>query len=255
MRHREEHHAHHPGRHRCLLLDCPRGDHHARPGHCRCRDLHRADHLEHHDRPADRRARHVGTSAPKGITITTKIKTDGCRLDRVEAGFYGPNFIDSYDLDRVGTSNGVTTYDTGLRISPGDLPSAEAGRWTSYVTAWGPETAEGPGPGFRLLRAATLTSNATPEPVRKRAKLTIKGSLTRADWESLTYRGYGNRVVDLQRRSADGSYRTVKHVISAANGSLRTTVTTTADACYRFVFAGSSTTAGTTSKGDCVDVR
>lgn len=197
----------------------------------------------------------LGTSVPKGITITTKIKTNGCRIDRVEAGLYGPNFVDSYDLDKVETSNGVTTYDTGLRISPGDLPNAEAGRWTSYVTAWGPKTAEGPGPSFRVLRAAKLTTNATPEPIRKGADLTIKGSLTRANWDSLTYRGYGNRVVDLQRRSANGSYRVVKHVTSAANGSLRTTVTATADACYRFVFAGSSTTARTTSKGDCVDVR
>ena len=68
----------------------------------------------------------LGTALPKGITITTKIKTNGCRIDRVEAGLYGPNFLDSYDLDKVGTSNGVTTYDTGLRISPGDLPNTEA---------------------------------------------------------------------------------------------------------------------------------
>jgi hypothetical protein len=197
----------------------------------------------------------LGTSVPKGITVTTKIETNGCRIDRVQAGLYGPNFIDSYGLDRVDTSNGATTYETGLRISPGGLPNADAGRWTSYVTAWGPKTAEGPGPSFRVLRAARLTTNATPEPVRKGAKLTIKGSLTRANWESLTYQGYGNRVVDLQRRSAGGSYRTVKHVTSAANGALRTTVTATADACYRFVFAGSANTARTTSKGDCVDVR
>ena len=197
----------------------------------------------------------LGTSVPKGITITTKIKTNGCRIDRVEAGLYGPNFIDSYDLDKVETRNGVTTYDTGLRISPGDLPNAEAGRWRSYVTAWGPKTAEGPGPSFRVLRAAKLTTNATPEPVRKGAKITVKGSLTRANWETLTYRGYGNRVVDLQRRSADGSYRVVKHVTSAADGSLRTTVRATADVCYRFVFAGSSNTAHKTSKADCVDVR
>jgi hypothetical protein len=197
----------------------------------------------------------LGTSVPKGITVTTKIKTNGCRIDRVEAGLYGPNFVDSYGLTKVEASAGVTTYETGLRISPGDLPNADAGRWTSYVTAWGPKTTEAPGPSFRVLRAARLTTNATPEPVRKGAKLTIAGSLTRANWESLTYRGYGTRVVDLQRRSADGSYRTVKHVTSAANGSLRTTVTATADACYRFVFAGSSTTARTTSMGDCVDVR
>jgi hypothetical protein len=196
----------------------------------------------------------LGTSVPKGITVTTKITTNGCRVDRVEAGLYGPNFVGTFDLSEVGTSKGVTTYDTGLRISPGDLPNVDAGRWTSYVTVWGPKTADAPGPGFRVLHAAGLTTDATPEPVRRGAELTVKGSLTRADWATLTYRGYGHRVVDLQRRTPDGSYRFVKHVTSASDGALRTTVTATADGCYRFVFAGSSTTARTTAKGDCVDV-
>src|SRR3954452_6351447 len=78
----------------------------------------------------------LGVVNPKGVTVTTKVRT-GCQIDRVEVGLYGPNFVDTYDLRPVSTRNGVTTYETGPRISPGSLPNAEAGRWQSYVTAWG----------------------------------------------------------------------------------------------------------------------
>ena len=37
--------------------------------------------------------------------------------------------LESYDLHAAGTSKGVTTYETGLRITPGDLPNSEAGTW------------------------------------------------------------------------------------------------------------------------------
>ena len=96
----------------------------------------------------------LGVADPQGITVTTKVRTNGCRIDRVELGLYGPDFVGSYDLEKTGTSNGVTSYETGLRISPGSLPNTEAGRWHSYVTAWGPTVAEKAGPDFRLRRAA-----------------------------------------------------------------------------------------------------
>ena len=197
----------------------------------------------------------VGTSVPKGITITTKIRTNGCRIDRVEAGLYGPNFVDTFDLDKVESSGGVTTYDTGLRISPGDLPNTEAGRWQSYITVTGQSSPEAPGPDFKILRAAKLTTNATPEPVRKGAKLTVKGKLTRASWDSMHYRGYGKRTVELQRRTPHGTYKLVKKVTTAADGSIVTKVKAKSDGCYRFVFRGTGTTRKVTSKGDCVDVR
>ena len=197
----------------------------------------------------------LGVADPKGITVTTKIKANGCSIDRVELGLFGANFIGDYDLHKVGTEDGVTTYDTGLRIAPGDIPNADAGKWSSWVTAWGESTVEAAGPGFKIIRAARVTTNAAPEPGAKGKTITVTGNLTRADWETLSYRGYGKRSVQLQFRTPQGSYRVVKTITGAADGKLKTTVTASADGCYRYVFAGSSTTAKATSKGDCIDVK
>ncbi len=197
----------------------------------------------------------LGTSVPKGITVTTRIKTSGCRIDRVEAGLYGPNFVDTYSLDAVDTHNGVTTYETGLRIGPGSLPNSEAGHWQSYISVWGQSTPNAPGPGFTVIRAARLSTNATPEPVRKGRTITVTGRLQRADWQTLHYRGYGKRNVQLQWRSTDGAYHRVATTTAASDGTLRVRVSAGRDGCYRFVYAGSSTTQAVTSRGDCVDVR
>ena len=37
---------------------------------------------------------------------------------------------------------------------------------------------------FRVFRAAKLTSNATPEPVRAGRSLVVTGKLTRANWQT-----------------------------------------------------------------------
>jgi hypothetical protein len=196
----------------------------------------------------------LGVANPKGVTVTTKVRT-GCQIDRVEVGLYGPNFVDTYDLRPVSTRNGVTTYETGLRISPGSLPNAEAGRWQSYVTAWGSPVAEVAGPEFQIKRAARLTTNASPEPVRAGHRITVKGNLTRASWDRLRYAGYGHKTVQLQWRAPNGSYQLVKRVTGAADGSVRTTVTAREDGCFRFVFEGNGTTGPVSAKGDCLDVR
>jgi len=142
----------------------------------------------------------LGVSQFKGIVVTVKVRTNGCTVHRVEVGLYGPDFVDTYDLHKVDTTSGVTTYDTGLRITPGDLPNSETGTWSSFVTVWGQRTVEAPGPNFKLLRASRLTTNAGPEPVVRGHVITVKGRLTRADWDSLTYRGYGKRKVELPLR-------------------------------------------------------
>lgn len=197
----------------------------------------------------------LGVADPKGIVITTRLRSNGCRIDRVEVGLYGPDFVDSYDLAKVGTSNGVTTYDTGLRIMAGDLPNSEAGTWSSYVSVWGQSQPNAAGPHFRLLRASRLTTDASPEPVRKGSTITVRGKLSRANWESKTYQGYGTRSVELQWRPTKGSYRLVKKATTATNGDVRATVTAGSDGCYRFVFKGSASTAAKTSAADRVDVR
>ncbi|MFC4065071.1 hypothetical protein [Actinoplanes subglobosus] len=106
----------------------------------------------------------------------------------------------------------------------------------------------------RVTRLAT--ANATPEPVKKGKKITITGTLTRADWSTGAYRPYAGRYVTLQWFKRGGKkWANVKSVKSNAKGQLKTTVKATADGSYRFVYTADAASAGATGYSDYIDVR
>ncbi|MHA5049558.1 hypothetical protein [Streptomyces sp. SD15] len=108
----------------------------------------------------------------------------------------------------------------------------------------------------QIKRAAKLTVNATPEPVKKGQTLTVKGTLTRANWATGTYSGYKDQKVTLQFKAKNATaYTTVKTVTSGTSGALSTTVKASADGSYRYNFAGTSTTGAKAATGDYVDVK
>lgn len=108
----------------------------------------------------------------------------------------------------------------------------------------------------RVKRAAKVTVNASPEPVKKGKTLTVTGSITRADWVKHKYTGFGGKSAKLQFRKAGSStYTTVKIVKSNTSGALRTTVTAAADGYWRWTFGETDTTGGATAAGDYVDVN
>ncbi|MDX3645040.1 hypothetical protein [Streptomyces sp. MB09-02B] len=108
----------------------------------------------------------------------------------------------------------------------------------------------------KLQRISKVTVNATPEPVVKGRTLTVKGALTRADWNTGKYAGYKGQKVTLQFKAKGAStYTDVKTVTSGTGGALSTTVKASKDGSYRYKFAGTSTTAAKTSAADYVDVK
>ncbi|MFD4828691.1 DUF5707 domain-containing protein [Streptomyces uncialis] len=108
----------------------------------------------------------------------------------------------------------------------------------------------------KLVRAAKLTTNATPEPVKKGKTLTISGALTRASWDNLKYNGFASNSVKLQyKKKGAGAWTTVKTVKADSRGTVKTTVKASADGDYRFTYGGSGTTGTATSVADFVDVR
>ncbi|WP_225821377.1 hypothetical protein [Streptomyces naphthomycinicus] len=117
------------------------------------------------------------------------------------------------------------------------------------VTAWGNLAS------VQVRRAARVTVNAAPEPAVKGRTLTVKGQLTRANWETGRYSGYQGQTVLLQFKADGGSYRNVKAITSGTRGALSTTVKATRSGNYRFVFTGTATTAAKTSAGDHVTVK
>ena len=108
----------------------------------------------------------------------------------------------------------------------------------------------------RMQRFSKLTVNASPEPVKKGATLTATGKLTRANWDTGTYKGYTVQPVKLQfRKKTSSTYTTVKTVKSSSTGALKTTTKASADGYWRYSFAGTSTTPAVTTAGDYVDVK
>lgn len=107
-----------------------------------------------------------------------------------------------------------------------------------------------------IQRNSRLTTNASPEPVKKGKTLTVTGALTRANWDTSKYAGYTKQSVKLQyKKKGATSYSTLKTVTSDSKGNLKTTVTASSDGYYRYVFAGTSTTPAVTSTSDFVDVN
>ncbi|WP_217690223.1 calcium-binding protein, partial [Streptomyces sp. CAI 127] len=76
----------------------------------------------------------------------------------------------------------------------------------------------------RVQRFSKLTVNASPEPVKKGKTLTVTGKLTRANWDTNTYKGYTKQPVKLQfKKKGAKSYTTVKTIKTSSTGTLKTT--------------------------------
>lgn len=119
----------------------------------------------------------------------------------------------------------------------------------SDVAIWGGLTTA------KVQRAARLTVNAAPEPAVQGKTLTVKGALTRADWERGKYTGYKGQKAVLQfRADGAGAYKDVKTVTSGTAGALSTTVKASRSGCFRYVFAGTSTTGAAKATCDHVEV-
>ncbi|KAB1149450.1 calcium-binding protein [Streptomyces luteolifulvus] len=167
---------------------------------------------------------------------------------------------DTTPADCVASSATTSTCSKTFTFEPDSwLTSADAGTWKVGVDVWANDDSRIQRDAHtttRLQRLSKLTANASPEPVAKGKTLTVTGKLSRANWDTLDYRGYGNQPVKLQfRKAGTSTYTTVKTVNSSSTGGLTTTVTASVDGYWRWYFAGTSTTPAATATGDFVDAR
>jgi hypothetical protein len=96
---------------------------------------------------------------------------------------------------------------------------------------------------------------ASPTPVVKGAKITLRGRLRLADWSNKTYVGYSGRLISVEFRTATGTYTQIKTVTSGTGGAVTTTVKASVDGYWRLRYGGNSTAGGSTVPGQLVDVR
>ncbi|MGW0709193.1 hypothetical protein ACWD4G_25110 [Streptomyces sp. NPDC002643] len=109
---------------------------------------------------------------------------------------------------------------------------------------------------YKVKRATALTAYIKPEKVTKGAKVTVTGKLTRANWETLKYNGFGGQSVQLQfKKKGAASYTTVKTVKAGSGGKLSTKATVNSAGSWRWYFPGLTTTARVASAGDTVTLK
>jgi Family of unknown function (DUF5707) len=214
----------------------------------------------------------LGTSAKKSFTATV----DAADPDGVTGGWvalwHGTSFDDQgrdgalFPAEEgsgscVATSAQTATCTVHFTVDPkADMTkNSYAGTWHAYAVAYGlpsGSTSDGYAGSVHIKRNTTLTANASPEPVVHGRTITVKGALTRANWETHAYAGLSNVSVKLQfRKSGTSTYTTLKTVTSGSGGAVTATTTATSDGYYRFSYAGTTATDAATSASDFVDVQ
>ncbi|MDG9704186.1 calcium-binding protein [Streptomyces sp. DH37] len=205
----------------------------------------------------------VGTTHAKTFTVSVTA-TDDSGIEEADFYLYGPGYgflqpnapVTCTELSPTSSRcSAAFTVDPKVDLYDND----QAGTWyvDAFVASYDYDTYVSDKAGsFKLQRFSALTANASPEPVRKGATITVTGKLTRANWYTGTYTTYSKQPVRLQFHKKGGTgYSTVKTVYTSSTGTLKTTVTASADGYWRWSFAGSANTYPVTSKADYVDVQ
>ncbi|MGV9311731.1 hypothetical protein ACWDR0_06000 [Streptomyces sp. NPDC003691] len=150
---------------------------------------------------------------------------------------------------------------TSLTLHFKQVKNKHAGMWNLALTAGNYSHPETPtvvpqAARFALFRNATLTVNATPEPVRKGHTITVKGGLRIADWDRGRYAGIKGKQVRLEFRATNSTtYQLVKRVPTDGYGNVTAKVKAAGDGYWRWRYLGDTTSAPVTTYGDFVDVR
>ncbi|MGW0886278.1 hypothetical protein [Streptomyces sp. NPDC002671] len=218
----------------------------------------------------------VGISAEVEAPLTYTVKRN-VTLDDWWVDAYRTNGTVRYTLAisttqwscRPSSAGGYTFRDCDetMTIDPDGMPSGNGGKLVnSDATDWNSlGTGIKKGGGYdtdllsatvRLQRASRIQNmNASPEPVAKGKPITVTGTVQHANWNLHRYDNYGGRLVKLQFKPAGSStYTTIKSVTASSTGYLKTTVTASQDATWRWLYSGNTTTGASSSSGDYVDV-
>ncbi len=164
----------------------------------------------------------------------------------------------------TGSSKTVVATDLSSVASfdPKTFGNTDAGKHASGAVAY-VERADGSAMQitvpFTVARAATFgkTLNATPEPVKKGKKITVRATLKRISWtKKMPYVTYSKQPVALQFEAKGAkTFKTVKTVKTIAGGKFSTTVTASKSGTWRVSYAGNSTTGSAVSTTDAVTVK
>ncbi|MEE1761836.1 calcium-binding protein [Streptomyces sp. SP18BB07] len=211
----------------------------------------------------------VGAKANKTVTLKFTV-TDNSGHRTASAYLYRGKTIESAEgivasnkdpISCKKVSSSKSNCSATFTFKPGvEVINSLAGTWKTTVLAQAKDydyAIKDNARSFKVLRSSQLAgANASPEPVAKGATVTITSKLTRANWNTNVNGALSGQPVQLQfKKKGSTTYKAVKTINSASTGDVSTTVKASVDGTYRYVFAGTSTTAGATATGDTIDVK
>ncbi|WP_405797869.1 DUF5707 domain-containing protein [Streptomyces sp. NBC_01506] len=197
----------------------------------------------------------ITASHPSGIADADAIIWLGSSVDDPDAFGFGA----TAPFKCTAASATTSTCTQNIEIDPMWLINSDTRTWNVGVWTQANDEYSTQNDKFTktsLQRLSRLDVNAAPEPVKKGKTITVTGKLSRANWETGTYKGYATQSVQLQfRKKTSSTYSTVKTVKTSTTGTLKTTTKATVDGFWRWNFAGTSTTPAIIPAGDFVDVK
>ena len=185
----------------------------------------------------------------KPISLRTGISTTGCTRTawRLSADG-GEMFItQNYAPDEM---INPTKIPLGLAGVPVKVAAEAANNGGIYTYRTFPKS-------FVLKRATTWQSfGASPEPVKKGKKITVKGRSLVAAWGArpqwVAQKGV---TVRIQFGTSTKTYKTVKTVKTSSTGRISTKIKASKSGYWRAVYSGSAATGSSTATGDWVKVK
>lgn len=174
---------------------------------------------------------------------------------------YGYGYIMATNFERAGSGKAPWVYyENGL--VPFTPTNEQAGVTTLYAWGfYGEDDSPDEGDEYMtsttelsLLRATRFNrANASPEPVRKNRRLTIRSAFVRANWDTKEDEPFDGPVTLQFRGKGESSYSDVK-TFKAVDGDIETTARARRSGYWRFHFEGDDTSAASNSRSDYVRV-
>jgi hypothetical protein len=181
------------------------------------------------------------------VRSTFKVRSTGCETQQAK----------NWEIDASAPGGGGFLVDSGapyVDFFPYD--NSEAGDLYDVKVSMQMTKSKSFPDSFALKRRTGWDkTNASPEPVKKGAKITVQGRLRIANWHEGRYDGYTKRTVAVEFRTETGSYRQMKTATTGTGGYLKTTVTANTDGYWRLRYGGNSYAGGATMGGDFVDAK
>ncbi|WP_171114787.1 MULTISPECIES: hypothetical protein [unclassified Streptomyces] len=174
----------------------------------------------------------VGATGHYSTTVTYKL-THGADVD-----IKAEDFVTNPVLHRGSLATPSSAPLTGLKPATCTVNSATTATCTGRIDIYPGEEFDITKVGYAdkgdlgttlVRRAAQLTVNASPEPVKKGKTLTVTGRLTRADWETGTYAGYSTQPVELQFCKKNATTYTKVKTLETNKGTTATAVAAPGD--------------------------